>query len=220
MYTLAASAVGVGTLGLSQPAQAKIVYTPAHHVILRGSRFTLDLNHDGIPDFHIRHFSGCTTDGFCTTRLYATGAPYKGNYVEGTRHIFNFAYALKPGTRIGRTKPFLGHAMYYRFRSLNTYGHCTGPWINVKNRYLGFEFVIKGKIHFGWARLNVTCNLDSRRIGLLTGYAYETVPNKSIITGKTKDPDVTVEPATLGHLAQGASAVPAWRLKQTTATTH
>jgi hypothetical protein len=36
------------------------------------------------------------------------------------------------------------------------------------------------------------------------GYAYETIPNKPIVTGQTKGPDV-VEPATLGHLARGAA---------------
>jgi hypothetical protein len=56
---------------------------------------------------------------------------------------------------------------------------------------------------------------------VVTGYAYETIPNKPIITGKTKGPDVvTLQPATLGHLATGASAMPAWRVKQTAATTH
>jgi hypothetical protein len=38
----------------------------------------------------------------------------------------------------------------------------------------------------------------------LTGYAYETIPNKPIIAGKIEGPDeITVEPATLGHLAAG-----------------
>ena len=50
---------------------------------------------------------------------------------------------------------------------------------------------------------------------MLTGYAYETVPNKPIITGKTTGPDViTLDPATLGHLAQGASGISAWREKK------
>jgi len=47
---------------------------------------------------------------------------------------------------------------------------------------------------------------------ILTGYAYETIPGKGIVTGKTKGPDVTtVAPASLGHLAAGASGIPAWR---------
>jgi uncharacterized repeat protein (TIGR03803 family) len=49
-------------------------------------------------------------------------------------------------------------------------------------------------------------------LAILTGYAYETEPNKPIITGKTKGPDViTLDPAMLGHLAVGASQIPAWR---------
>ncbi len=63
-------------------------------------------------------------------------------------------------------------------------GKCEGPWLNVKNRYLGLKFIIKGKDHFGWARLTTT-----GRIALLTGYAYETIPNKPIIAGKTKGPE-------------------------------
>jgi len=40
--------------------------------------------------------------------------------------------------------------------------------------------------------------------GTLTGYAYETIPNKPIITGQTKGPDViTVQPERLGELARG-----------------
>jgi len=82
---------------------------------------------------------------------------------------------------------------------------CWGPWTNVKNRYLGLKFMVNGKPHFGWARANVSCNLSDFKItAVLTGYAYETIPNKAIIAGKTKGPDViTVEPATLGRLALG-----------------
>jgi hypothetical protein len=41
---------------------------------------------------------------------------------------------------------------------------------------------------------------------ILTGYAYETIPNKPIITGKISGPDVmTLEPGSLGALAAGAS---------------
>ena len=86
-----------------------------------------------------------------------------------------------------------------------------------KNRYLGLQFVINGQVHYGWARLSVSLTDPSlNKFGIyavLTGYAYEDVPNKPIITGKTKGPDViTLDPATLGHLAGGASQIPAWRV--------
>ena len=44
----------------------------------------------------------------------------------------------------------------------------------------------------------------AKNTALLTGYAYETVPNKAIITGKTKGPDVvTTQATTLSGLALG-----------------
>ncbi len=71
------------------------------------------------------------------------------------------------------------------------------------------KFQIKGKTHYGWARLSVSLNFD-KFDAFLTGYAYETVANKPIIAGKTKGPDViSLEPASLGRLAQGASRLSA-----------
>jgi hypothetical protein len=43
MYALAASAAGVGMLTLVQAAEAKIVYTPAHHVIDENQKYALAL---------------------------------------------------------------------------------------------------------------------------------------------------------------------------------
>jgi len=93
-----------------------------------------------------------------------------------------------------------------------------GPWLNasgygkgVKNRYLGLKFLINGQAHYGWARLNLKLegNAGKKITTILTGYAYETIANKAIITGKTKGPDaITLQPATLGHLAAGASGIP------------
>src|SRR5580698_6440807 len=52
MYALAASAAGVGALCFAKPAEARIVYTPAHVAIKpNGGLFQIDLNHDGTPDF-------------------------------------------------------------------------------------------------------------------------------------------------------------------------
>jgi hypothetical protein len=207
MYALAASAAGVGMLALAQAAEAKIVYTPTHQVIQRGGRLNLDLNHDGIVDFYIDHGSGCSSSG-CSAGLVADGGYGRGNYVEGLQKIFNFAYALKANRRISSTKPFMGVTMYRRSFTQGTSGRCSGSWVNVKNRYLGLRFIVKNATHFGWARLNVTCDAHSKKIGVLTGYAYETKANTPIISGKTEGPDViTVQPASLGKLARGASAI-------------
>jgi hypothetical protein len=62
---------------------------------------------------------------------------------------------------------------------------------------LGLRFTIVGETHYGWARLSTVSGI------FLNGYAYETIPNKPIIAGKTHGKDE----ATLGRLAQGASGV-------------
>ncbi len=92
-----------------------------------------------------------------------------------------------------------------------------GSWANVTRRYLGLQFHIQGKVHYGWARLNVTAAIGAVS-ATLTGYAYETVPGKSIVAGKTSsegdrgvsDPaasagDSGSENRSLGTLALGRS---------------
>jgi hypothetical protein len=101
-----------------------------------------------------------------------------------------------------------------------------GPWLHVKQAYLGLKFVIKGKTHFGWARVNVSSGYHSVQ-ATLTGYAYETIPNKPIVAGKTKgpdeismqEPDATLDiptptPASLGLLALGAPGLSIWRREE------
>jgi hypothetical protein len=106
--------------------------------------------------------------------------------------------------------------------SVTSRTHTSGNWPNVRNRHLGLKFQIHKKTHYGWARLSVkTSKMPIQMTGTLTGYAYETIPNKPITAGKTKGSDVTtVSSASLGHLAAGASAIPAWRVRQPAATTH
>jgi hypothetical protein len=113
----------------------------------------------------------------------------------------------------------VARANYYTSNATIVYG----PWANVKDRYLGLEFKIKGKIHYGWARLSVTVS-KTTITATLTGYAYETIANKPIIAGRTKGPDdgsveesnaalnvPTSKPATLGLLAMGSSGLSMWR---------
>jgi len=219
MYALAASAAGVGMLALAQPAEAEIVYTRAHKSITPNHTIPLDLNHDGSTDFRFKdaHITS-SPYGFDHTGILSVRPAIHANKIVGfSRDTRHYASALDAGVSIGPKKQFtLGpRLMATAFSDTGAHrelsNQCNGPWSGAKNRYLGLEFLIKGKVHFGWARLNVTCpgtDVDAT----LTGYAYETIPNKPIIAGKTKGPDVsTAQPARLGRLAAGASAMPAWR---------
>jgi len=214
---LAATAAGVGALALAQSAEAKIVYTPAHLVMSTSNPqhwWSLDLNHDGVKDFS---FSAYAETGMSSQKAYMRCEGLPGNWVWARTD----ESALRPGARIGSRGRFGGGgATMARASTLLGRSYFQGPWANggkgVRNRYLGLKFQIKGETHYGWARLNVSVQSHgpANVTATLTGYAYETVPDKPIIAGKTKGTDViTVQPASLGHLAKGASAVPRWRAK-------
>jgi hypothetical protein len=218
MYAMAAAAAGVGIVALVQPAEARIVYTPAHRVIMGKHEIPLDLNHDGIADFTISNLSFCTSD-ICGRTLRAV--PVAQNKVVGVKGIGGpfYASALKRGSRVGPKQPFSGRLM----AASGTEYATVGPWLNVNHRYLGLKFFIKGHAHYGWARFNVTAG-SGKITATLTGYAYETIPNKPIVAGKTKEPDQigieepgaaltipTGKPASLGLLAMGSSRTSIWR---------
>ena len=191
-YVLAARAAGVGFLALAVPIEAKIVYTPAHHVVTHGGSYKLDLNHDGVTDFTLKVRFSTSCSGFISS---LSVKPAAGNGAQGWTGLQPYAFALKGGARIGPADYFPGREM--------ASVHYRGSWVNVRNRYLGLRFKVKGQTHFGWARLSVQVQ-SQRVVGTLTGYAYETLPNKAIVAGRTKRPDViTLEPGSLGRLAQG-----------------
>jgi hypothetical protein len=223
MYAVAASAAGVGMLALSQPAEAKIIYTPAHVVIPPGLAIGFDVTHDGFDDFQINNFYR-VNNRYHTVALDAWGN-FKGDAVAGVVNYVSstsYAYALLRGAKIGPSIQFSGINML----ATSYYGGVFGKWDNVRDRYLGLQLQIKGKIHYGWARLNVSFVMP-RISAVLTGYAYETIPNKPIIAGRTKGPDDTTveessaalgvptpEPATLGALAMGAPGLSIWRREE------
>jgi hypothetical protein len=201
-YALSACAAGVGALALAVPADAKIIYTPAHVVIAKGQKFQLDINHDGITDFAL---SNGSCGRFCT--VYFNGffigggsqnqIGITGNGQDGT----GIAAALKKGATIpGNRSYFQDGALAAKF----SFSY-VGNWLpNVKNHYLGLTFDINKKKHYGWARVSVKTTQHPFTVtGTLTGYAFETIPNKPIIAGKTHGKSE----ATLGRLAQGASGV-------------
>ncbi len=217
-YAQAASVAGVSVLALAGASEAKVVYTETHQVTQTGFPLYIDLNHDGVKDFLVR------TDFYSGSSGLEVGldaVANAGNAVAGKRfslsgYFVSAAYALPAGARIG---PNVGFSVRFPFmaeelfkKNVGSQYSDLGAWAGksdkgVSNRYLGLKFVLDGEVHYGWARFSVA--LGHRRqfddvSGTLTGYAYETVSSKPIVTGQTTGPDViTVRPDTLGGLALG-----------------
>jgi hypothetical protein len=238
------SAVGVGLLLSAGPASARIVYTPAYiNVVSVVSGFNLDLNHDGIADFRFG-FSGSTLMAHLLVSARQPGNAILGTFqgvlgIAGTPGACAAASALPAGHRIGPGSKFgqygqmaSSFAAFIRTggtcsQSVSVTGKC-GYWGKAQGRFLGFEFTIRGQKHFGWARLNSTVGRGVDNIATLTGYAYETEPNKPIRAGDTgpvadvREPEMhsaplavtALRPATLGVLASGSAGLDIWRKQQ------
>jgi hypothetical protein len=243
-YALAAGAAGVGVLALAKPAEAEIVYTPGFRNIPLNTTLNLDLNHDGIIDFTIQNFYR-NSAGYFSANLSAAGCASKGldcsNAVESNTFFRHpFAYAAPGGAKIGPPRNFWGFGVMTSRCNYGCQGY--GSWAKAFDRYLGLRFLIDGQAHYGWARLTV--REHSKGPGspvyftaFLSGYAYETVPEKPIkagqIKGSTTDSEArmdstspedssrgafafgsipdTPESASLGVLALGAQGVQLWR---------
>ncbi len=219
-YAQMASAAGVSVLALAGTSEAKVVYTPTDQVTHVGSPLYIDLNHDGVDDFLLRTDFYRGSSG-TEIGLFPSGDQNADNVVAGRRfssgggYFFSAASALPAGAQIGPEAnfsvrvPFMAAELFKK--NGGSQGSDLGPWAGrgngIRDRYLGLKFVVDGEVHYGWARLSVAIG-HLRQFGdvsgTLTGYAYETVPDKPIVAGQITGPDViTVQPGTLGGLALG-----------------
>ena len=215
-YALVASAAGVSVLALARASDAKVVYTETHQVTRAGVPLYIDLNHDGVTDFVLRTTIYAGSSGF-EAGLDPSG--YRNNAVAGKRfshssYFFSAASALPAGALIGRERkfpvrfPFMAEEL---FNGVGSQYSDLGAWVGtgkgVPDRYLGLKFVIRGEVHYGWARLSVALGHHRQYDDVsatLTGYAFETVPNKPITAGQITGADViTMQAETLGGLALG-----------------
>src|ERR1700690_1580918 len=205
-YALAAGAAGMGVLASVQPADAKIIYTPAHAKIVIGQPRSVDLNHDGITDFYLAMGLHYFVEwlNVCQDLYTISNTKYCG--LGGTNAVrtidskgMNFGAALRNGEKIQHGEYFVKDAQLLGEGTYDTSSNIIwrGPWMNggkgVKHRYLGLKFKIEGRFHFGWAPLPVAATREFFTAPL-TGYAYENIPGKGIIAGKTKGPDVVTMP--------------------------
>jgi len=217
-YAVAAGAACVGIL--AGTAEAKIVYTPTNVSML--GNLLIDVNNDGTPDFELVEFV-CGSHAACIfINPLVPGNGIKGSFFGAAAGVY--------GLPVGPQGQFL--TKFYRITSTESavgfmveasaYGgqsfHSGGPWADTTNRYLGLKFLIDGKVHYGWARLSIKL---FKSAPLLTGYAYETIPNHKILEGYTQGLNaetfspLTLPPghgdASLGALARGAGGLAIWR---------
>jgi hypothetical protein len=181
-YAAAATAAGVGILACSLPAEGKVITTLSWTEITPNTKVTLDLNNDGVADFQFSNRSYRTSEfSFGTLKVLPQD---QKNAIWGTR---GSASVLGSGVTVGSKGKFQSGHEFMGKESFGCHQYCydgsSGQWKQITRSYLGFKFAIQGEIHYGWARMHVVAT-DKGMYAAVTEYAYETVPNKSIVTGQ------------------------------------
>jgi hypothetical protein len=231
VYALAANAAGAGLLAMPQPLQAEVVFTPAQ-ITLSNGPLAIDLNNDGAVDFILSNNSvggGCC---FYTRKLDVTGG-FVGSSQNSIEGLGTNAVALEAGAVVGPHDLFLAAPlnMATAFNDSNSFFFIFGPFANKRERFLGLRFTINGENHYGWAEFRIVRAgfSGSKPIisATLSGYAYETVPNRPLVAGVAESvsdgsaapsdasPSAAgPQPATLGLLALGSPGLSVWRRKE------
>lgn len=226
-----AAAAGAGLLTVGLPAQAEVIYTPSNipwalAVTNQGPALTeLDLTNNGTPDFT---FVMSSTLRFFSSTFVATTTAFKfflrvdpgrkGNQVVQGRQAM-LASAVPDGVSIGSQQKFGVGGLKLWFSSLKSnVVRKSGSWQAVEYAYVGLKFLINGETHYGWARIKFPIPATfypAIHYPSVDGYAYETTPNKPIVTGQTgptaEESPRSALPANLGMLAIGAAGLDMWR---------
>jgi hypothetical protein len=206
----AIATVGLGTFALPQLGMAEVVFTPVNQSV-QGPRGQLafDLNNDGIPDASVSVYStfilGSGGNFLRVNDLGAHGLQ-TGNAIAANKQ--RYAYAGQGGQRLGSSAHFSNNAIMADHEADMNGSTNRGLWQNITSRrFLGVKFLISGQTHFGWIRFSSANDAHA----MVTGYAYETIPNKPIIAGLGNDGQPApeslsdVDPGSLGRLAAGAA---------------
>ena len=233
-YAIAAGAASVGALALAQPSAAKVIYKHVHVTI---GGYELNPAGGSVAPFGIFEANSAWSTYVWWARVSFNPATSGARFMRGGTSSWNVA-ALTKGAQIdskahwGGTRGLM--ATYGPYGG-GTFKHHRGGFQFGHPAFVGFKFLIKGKPHYGWARLTAHVVKGSREKlvdAVLTGYAYETIPNKAIFAGETKgrdeigniigqsNPAATREPATLGLLATGSPALSIWRRKELAGSTQ
>jgi len=194
--------IAITFVALVIPAVAEIVYTPVNVTIYEDGDYRIDLTGDKKTDFTVRNISShtaCRVGGIYYDRVFLNHA--KGNMAVGDN---GGPAALAAGVGVGSNQNFSAATPMAGSRNGHDegFGDCApgvsywGYWYGVTNGYLGLEFQIDGQTHYGWAELSFGGGYPPALTTTLTGFAYETVANQSILTGQTSGPEaVLAKPA-------------------------
>jgi len=228
-YAAAAFGVaGASALASAQTPGQHILYTPADIAIdTHSSRqvfIPIDFNHDGVADLYLiaSHFTDFFSGGLGFAAYGRITASVGGGNLAITSHALPKGMIIDKGGVFKSGQHSIAYAGSGSYMGVKRASTAQGPFVRVKNKYLGVRFLINGQTHEGWVRLTLAPK-GADISGAITGYAFDTVPNEFGLAagqlggrvGPEKLPAASaVEDAatgSLGMLAAGSAAIPYWR---------
>lgn len=210
-HRLALYALAVGAaLAVAPGSEGKVVFTHADLTVGRPSHpHYIDLDNDGVADVYLQtSVQGCTGSPVCVKGLHAYPLGASNGFVDSSSR--RNPAALARGANIGPANSFTRYTTLAA-ANFGTLGFGTsyyGNFLDTNNRFLGIRFLINGEIHYGWVGFRVARFYRA----VVSGWAYETEPNKTIIAGnRGKDEDSAdlkaTQPTALELLALGHTAI-------------
>ncbi len=188
--------------GNTTTGTSKIIYTDVKPDSAIGS-YNLDLNNDGITDFV---FSISNKQIVCDPNPMSGNSllffnilsltPSNGNneiITDGTSTL-----ALDSSSAIISDSLWTTASQTLIDWSSPGTGRCStfpagGHWLNVSDKYLGLKFIKNNNTYYGWARLTSSSKFATSPAPhlvmvqlILKDYAYNSIPNQTILAGQTK----------------------------------
>jgi hypothetical protein len=188
------SAMAAAFMAGGNEAVAEIIYNDFDDVTIEiGDVFELDIDGDGIDDFHFRANSITGTAGtwsfasiFGSYTTLGIGGPsnqvmaYSGPY-------YYYGSFLESGDPVSSGADWPASASSIVVIGSNFYGVSYGAFPGQGDGYLGVRFSIDGNIHYGWIRLSA--ELDPVTVTIKDA-AYENTAETAIDAGATESVSV------------------------------
>lgn len=168
---------------LQMDSESLIIYTnvdPDFSGMKVNDFFNLDLNNDGIVDFTLSSFTDYNNEWI------SIKTTINGNGCLSVAPWYSNPIPLNNSDEIYSVSKYRNGAFYSQW-GIFTYGDCFGgekgcfyDWIGTFDKYLGFQFYINGKVHYGWLRLDVVSHFQ----WTIKDYAYNATPFAPILAGQ------------------------------------